>query len=123
VVAGATITLTALDTGVVRTTASNGAGIYVFVNVPPATYALKVVKEGFTSASQSEFEVFVDQTATYDFHLAIGTKQDTINDFAYRVHCLCGFSGPCRKPPTPVSTKSRPRLFAAYPEASVRLSS
>src|SRR5580692_3346281 len=62
----------------VRTTTSNAAGIYVFVNVPPARYALKVVKDGFTSASQSNFEVFVDQTATYDFHLAVGTKQDTI---------------------------------------------
>src|SRR5271170_4960558 len=78
VVAGATITLTALDTNVVRTTTSNAAGIYVFVNVLPARYALKVVKEGFTSASQSDFEVFVGQTATYDFHLAVGTKQDTI---------------------------------------------
>jgi Carboxypeptidase regulatory-like domain len=78
VVVGATITLTALDTNVVRTTTSNAAGIYVFVNVPPARYALKVVKDGFTSASQSNFEVFVDQTATYDFHLAVGTKQDTI---------------------------------------------
>jgi len=78
VVAGAAIALTALDTNVVRTTISNEAGIYVFVNVPPARYALKVVKEGFTSASQSDFEVFVDQTATHDFHLAIGTKQETI---------------------------------------------
>jgi hypothetical protein len=78
VVAAATITLTALDTKVVRTTTSNAAGIYVFVDVPPARYALKVVKEGFTSASQSNFEVFVDQTATYDVHLAVGTKQDTI---------------------------------------------
>src|SRR5271169_3006407 len=33
VVAGAIITLTALDTNVVRTTTSNTAGIYVFVNV------------------------------------------------------------------------------------------
>ena len=78
VVAGATITLTALDTNVVRTTTSNAAGIYVLVNVPPSRYALKVVKEGFASASQSDFEVFVGQTATYDFHLAVGTKQDTI---------------------------------------------
>ena len=59
VVAGATITLTALDTNVGRATTSNAAGIYVFVNVLPARYALKVVKEGFASASQSNFEVFV----------------------------------------------------------------
>jgi Carboxypeptidase regulatory-like domain len=78
VVAGATITLTALDTNVVRTTTSNAAGIYVFVNIPPARYALKVVKERFTSASQSNFEVFVGQTAAYDFRLAVGAKQDAI---------------------------------------------
>jgi hypothetical protein len=78
VVEAATITLTALDTGVLQTTTSNGAGIYVFVNVLPARYALKVVKEGFTSASLPDFEVFVNQIATYDFHLAVGLKQDTI---------------------------------------------
>src|SRR5580698_7428935 len=78
VVVGATITLTALDTNVVRTTTSSAAGAYVFVNIPPARYALKVVKERFSSASQTNFEVFVGQTATYDFHLAVGTKQDAI---------------------------------------------
>ena len=77
-VAGATITLMALDTNVVRTATSNAAGIYAFVNIPPARYALEVAKEGFASASQSDFEVFVNQTATYDFHLAVGTKRDTI---------------------------------------------
>lgn len=77
-VAAAAITLTALDTGVVRTTIANGAGVYVFVNVLPATYALKVAKEGFASASQPPFEVFVNQTATYDFHLTIGRKEDTV---------------------------------------------
>src|SRR5258706_11048655 len=48
VVDEATITLTAVDTGVVRTTISNRSGAYVFVNVVPTIYTLNVAKEGFS---------------------------------------------------------------------------
>ena len=75
---GATITLTAVDTGVVRTTASNESRVYVLVDVLPASCTLKADKEGFSSASWLPFEIFVNQTATYDFHLALGSKQETI---------------------------------------------
>ncbi|MGD1092921.1 MAG: carboxypeptidase-like regulatory domain-containing protein [Bryobacteraceae bacterium] len=78
VVDGAEITLIAADTSVVRITATNGAGAYVLVNVLPATYTLKVIKEGFLSESQPPFEIFVNQTATYDFHPTIGAKQETV---------------------------------------------
>src|SRR5580704_16453185 len=46
VVAGATRTLTALGTNVVTSPTTYADGISVFVNVRPARYALKVVKEG-----------------------------------------------------------------------------
>src|SRR6267142_2895200 len=78
VVEGAMITLTAVGTGAVRTTLSNGSGAYVFVNVLPSIYTLTVDKEGFTSISQPHFEMFVNQTATHDFHLVVGSKQETI---------------------------------------------
>ena len=78
VVDGATITLTAVETSAVRTTVSNGSGAYVFVNVLPSIYTLTVAKEGFSSISQPQFEIFVNQTATHDFHLAVGSNQETI---------------------------------------------
>jgi hypothetical protein len=78
VVEGALVTLVATETGVVHTTVSNGSGAYAFVNIPPAKYALTASKDGFKSTSTSAFSLAVNQTATYDFHLAVGSKQDTI---------------------------------------------
>ena len=77
-VAGATITLTNANTGVVRTTVSNGTGDYVFVDVLPASYTLKVVKEGFTTANQSQFTMYVNQTATLNFRLNVGSTQESV---------------------------------------------
>ncbi len=47
VVSGATLTLTDLGTGTVRTGTTQSAGTYTFVGLPAATYSLTVVKQGF----------------------------------------------------------------------------
>jgi outer membrane receptor protein involved in Fe transport len=78
VVAEATLTLIATETAVVHVTVSNGSGAYTFVNIRPAQYTLKVAKEGFTSILRPMFDLAVNQTATYDFQLAIGSKHDII---------------------------------------------
>jgi hypothetical protein len=78
VVPGAVLTLVATEAGVVRSTVSNGSGAYAFVNVPPARYTLTASKAGFTSVSKPAFDLAVNQTATYDFQLSVGSKQDTI---------------------------------------------
>src|SRR5580658_6674069 len=77
-VPGATVTLSNSATGVSRTTQSNGAGIYNFVDVQPAPYTMKVVKDGFNTLTQPEIVMQVNQTATYDFKLTVGSTQQTV---------------------------------------------
>src|SRR5581483_11172042 len=61
VVEGATVTLTNVDTSVSRSTVSNGTGNYVFVDVLPGPYTLKV-----------------NQTATINCALAVGSTQQSV---------------------------------------------
>lgn len=82
VVEGAVLTLIAVGTTGVRTTVSNHSGAYSFVSLPPASYTLKAVKDGFSTVSRQAFDLAVNQTVTYDFRLALGPKQDTVTVIA-----------------------------------------
>jgi hypothetical protein len=77
-VVGATITLDSVETGVTRSTVSNATGDYVFVDVLPAAYTMKVTKEGFATITQPQFTMYVNQTATFNFHLQVGSTQQSI---------------------------------------------
>src|SRR5579872_1622243 len=78
IIQGATITLSNNATGVSITTQTNTAGIYNFVNVLPAEYTIKVVKEGFNTITEPGIVMQVNQTATYDFKLKVGATQQTV---------------------------------------------
>lgn len=70
----ATVTLRSVLTNIERSTATNETGSYVFVDVLPGRYTLKVTKEGFSTATQPEFEMYVNQTATFDMRLVVGAS-------------------------------------------------
>ena len=78
IIPGATITLSNSATGGSITTQTNTAGIYNFVNVLPAAYSIKVVKEGFNTLTEAGIVMQVNQTATYDFKMKVGVTQQTI---------------------------------------------
>lgn len=78
VVEGATITLTNLDTTIARSTVSNTAGDYVFIDVLPAVYTLKISKTGFSTQTQAGVRLNVNQTATLNFTLAVGSTQQSV---------------------------------------------
>jgi hypothetical protein len=78
VVEGAGITLINTETSVSRTSVTNSAGTYVFIDITPDTYTLKVSKIGFSSITQPQVILSVNQTATYDFTLAVGSTQQTV---------------------------------------------
>ncbi len=78
VVEGADITLTNLDTSVARASVTNSAGNYVFVDILPGPYSMKVSKPGFSSITQERITMSVNQTATYDFTLAVGATQQSV---------------------------------------------
>jgi len=77
-VVGATITLTDKATHSPRTTNSNEAGRYIFVNINPGIYNIKVNRTGFRQVEVAEQEVVVGQTLTLDVRLEVGTMAETV---------------------------------------------
>src|ERR1039457_4171042 len=65
-VAGAQIDLLNVDTGVMRNTTANSDGTYLFINVVPGNYTVKVSKSGFSPVTESGVHLEVNQTATFD---------------------------------------------------------
>jgi len=77
-VANAQVALTNVNTGVVRRTTSNADGIYDFPSVVPGVYSMQVSAAGFSAVSQPAVTLQVGQTATFDFHLAVGATTSTV---------------------------------------------
>lgn len=77
-VVGAQISLEGVSTGTVRTTVSNSVGNYAFIDVAPGSYTMKVVAHGFTTAEQRAFVLQVNQTATFNFSLHVGSETQQI---------------------------------------------
>ena len=74
VVAGTKITATQLATGVSRDTVSNSDGLYVFSNMAPGEYELRLEAKGFARHIITAVILKVGQTVTINAHLEIGTK-------------------------------------------------
>ncbi len=74
----AALTLKNVGTNVERSTSTNGSGSYVFVNIVPGRYTLKVTKDGFATASKPEFELAVNQTVTLDFSMHVGSVTEIV---------------------------------------------
>jgi hypothetical protein len=78
-IANARVELRSVDTAVVKTTATNTDGVYVFLNIVPGIYTMRASASGFSTVAQPETTLEVNQTATFDFSLKIGAAQDTVN--------------------------------------------
>jgi hypothetical protein len=72
VVEGATVTLTDTATNAARSTTSNGAGRYTFVDVNPGIYNLSVNKSGFSTTKVANQEVKVGAALTLNLTLEVG---------------------------------------------------
>jgi hypothetical protein len=66
------------STNVDTNTASNGTGEYAIVNIIPGAYSLRVSKAGFQTARQDDIALSVNQTASYDFTLPVGSAEQTV---------------------------------------------
>jgi Carboxypeptidase regulatory-like domain/TonB dependent receptor len=89
VIPQATVTLRNTDTSTERQSLTNDSGLYVFVSVPPGEYALKVTKDGFTTATQG-LHVVVNQASTQDFTLRVGSTQQSVTVEASAVNLETG---------------------------------
>jgi hypothetical protein len=78
IIPAARVGLINAGTSVRQNTLSTDTGRYVFLNVLPGRYTLEVTKEGFAPTTQREFTLEVDQSATFDFTLAVGTTEQTV---------------------------------------------
>jgi len=77
VVPGATLTLTNQATNIQSSASTNSNGYFVFVNVQPGDYKLKVEKPGFKSV-ESAFQVAVNQAVTQNLKLDVGSASTTV---------------------------------------------
>ena len=75
VIPGAALTLINTQTSERLTATTNEAGSYVILNITPGKYQLQAAKEGFTTATQAELSLDVNQTATFDFNLQVGLRE------------------------------------------------
>jgi hypothetical protein len=78
VIAGATVKLVDRSTSTSRDTTTNGSGRYIFVNVTPGAYDVRISKAGFAQAVLSQVTVEIGQVTTANATLKIGSASETI---------------------------------------------
>ncbi len=78
VVPGVQIAVTNVATSVVTTVDSNEQGLYSVPFLTPGTYRIAASKAGFSSLTQENLKLDVDQTARVDFTLKVGAVAETI---------------------------------------------
>src|SRR5206468_1597908 len=79
VVPRASFTLHNSDTGVERNTFTNDTGTYVFSDINPGRYTLKVTAPSFSTKQVSDFVLAVSQTATIDITLDPGAQTAVVS--------------------------------------------
>lgn len=78
IISGATLLLKNVETGVERTAVSNDSGNYSILNIPPGKYVMEATKAGFAVNRVAQFPLLVNQTATLDFTLNVGSIQQSV---------------------------------------------
>jgi hypothetical protein len=82
VVAGATVTITSLDTGASFTTLSDADGVYVLPDLRVGNYVLKAAMPGFRTYMQSGIDLQVDVHPQIDIQLQVGAQSEEVKVFA-----------------------------------------
>lgn len=78
VISGATVTLTAVETGVVVTTATNNNGVYEFLNVRPGRFTVSAEMSGFKKSVSDPFTVTVGSRQRVALALQIGEVSEVV---------------------------------------------
>jgi hypothetical protein len=78
VVPDAAVDLTNTATNDTKTTVSGASGQYVFPNVSPGTYNLKITKAGFATITFANIKVDVTKSYTYDATLEVSSTKEVI---------------------------------------------
>jgi len=78
VLPGVTVTATNANTGVVRTTVTNGEGIYSMPGLDPGVYEVKTELPGFATSTQDRVTLAVNTTITIDFMLRLAGVEEAL---------------------------------------------
>lgn len=78
-IAGASIVVKSLTTGIERTAVSNETGYYAVTALPAGPYSLAVSKQGFSVYRVAEINLQVDQNATANVQLAVSAVAETVS--------------------------------------------
>ena len=79
VVPGATITITSIETGLIKTAVSSDSGNYTVAFLQPGSYNIAVSKTGFETITKENITLEVAQTAGIDLTLGISGGQVTVD--------------------------------------------
>lgn len=77
-VPGATVTITQTTTGATRTTTTDKSGRFVFADVDPGTYSVRVSKQGFSTAEVANQAVQIGTQLTENIQLLVGAITTTV---------------------------------------------
>jgi hypothetical protein len=78
VVPDATITVKDKSTGDIRTTTTNSAGRYVFVNLRPGTYEVTITKPGFAKVTIPSDVIEIGMVSTNNVTMKVGSESQTV---------------------------------------------
>lgn len=78
VLAGASVTVVATDTGIRRALQTTSAGTYAATFLKPGPYEVIVASSGFTAVDRKGITVLVGQVVTVDVELPVAGAQDTV---------------------------------------------
>lgn len=74
----ATVHLVDVDTNLERTATTDQQGSYVFAQVQPGNYVLRVDATGFSTYEQKGFQLLVNLPATINVHMKVGAATTTV---------------------------------------------
>jgi Carboxypeptidase regulatory-like domain len=123
-VAEATITVTNLETGTVRTATTDEGGYYQVLSLPVGRYEVKADKEGFSAAVQTGINLVVGQQAVVNLTLNVGTltQQVTVTAQASLVNTttasVSGLVGEQQIKDLPLNGRSYDNLITLNPAAT-----
>src|ERR1700732_1244663 len=78
VIVGAKVTATETATNAASGAVTNQSGFYVITNLAPGNYTLRVEQPGFQSSLQKDIVLVVDQSATVNVSLKVGSRANVV---------------------------------------------
>jgi hypothetical protein len=81
-IVGAKVSLVSPEKAFSRETKTNETGAYVFTAIPPASYTLTIEAAGFRKFEHSKLELLVNEPATENATLQVGSNTETVEVLA-----------------------------------------